>query len=113
MNAEAINSVIDNLAVKLAVPAAELMGAIPSFGVEDFTYFVLGGVLCILSAILFIVYAVARDNENLHFFSGLTASLCLFFGFLAVMLNLGSIVLWLYDPRAWSLRYLLHLFNRR
>lgn len=51
MNAEAINSVIDNLATRLSVPAEKLLETVPAFGVYQVAYFI-AGILLILAGIV-------------------------------------------------------------
>lgn len=114
MNPEAINSVIDNLASKLAVPVAKLMGVLPRIGYKTVAPLVILAVVFWLGICLMIlgVYLMARFNDDewmdIMFFLGL--------GIIIVCLILSSMffpdyILWRHDPEAWALDYMFKMLK--
>jgi len=113
MNPEAINSVIDNLASKLAVPAGKLMEVLPRLGYKTFTP-------CVMLAIGFCM-GICLVVVGVYLVSGFeNDSWCGFviwgFGIMIICLILSVLFLpdylfWRHDPEAWALDYMLNMLR--
>lgn len=111
MNAEVINTVIDSLALRLAVPAQELLAVIPSFVIIDMAALSVGIVCFVIALVLALCTAkiLMSGGDPFPQLMG-----CLGTGLIALPLigvSLGSVVLWLHSPKAWAIRYILQVLK--
>lgn len=135
MNAEAVNSIIDNLAAKLSVPAEKIMEAIPSFGIMELVSVLCGIVLCAIGLYCWCSASAWKKRENVlrQMLLGYTdrytlgrinddvpenyrmlyiiGIILLTVGGIIILAFIESLVLWLYSPQAWSVHYLIKLFK--
>ena len=113
MSPEVINSVIDNLAIKLAVPAAKLMEVLPRIGYKTVAPIVILAVAFGLGICLMVlgIYLMARFNDdywaNIMFFGLGIIIVCLI---LSPMFFPGY-MLWRHDPEAWALDYMFKMLK--
>lgn len=119
MDAATIDSVVANLAAKLSVPVTAIMGTIQTFGIIDLLILLLSiaGIVLGLNIIMFALMAITSNNNNNYvlvssvvtLIAGITITIFSVFG---VINNLGSVVLWIYNPKAWATKYLFTLLSR-
>ena len=115
-----INSVIDHLADKLAVPAGKLMEIVPQMGVKDLASAVVAAV-CIVASLLAMWLGVrliikgCEDNGDLNFcvgtMSALGGAIAAVISAVAFFANVGDAILWLYSPQAWAVKYIIDLLH--
>ena len=115
MTGTEMNSVIDHLSAKLAIPAQELMKRLPTIGYKDFAVFVISGMAFLISLIVCITGIALSDREGKcgnaacvmallgGAFTALTGAI--------VLINLPSALLWIHSPDAWALSYLLKMLK--
>ena len=112
MNPEAINSVIDNLASKLAVPAAKLMEVLPNLGFKtavEFSLLVafLGfGLFLIISGI----FATRYVSEDYMCFV-VVGGIIVLVSFMIAPAVLPNFLLWRNYPEAWALDYMFKMLK--
>ena len=116
MNPEAINSVIDNLASKLAVPAAKLMEVLPNLGFKTAVKFgllvaFLGfGLFLIISGILATRY-LSEDYMCLVVGFVAVGVIIIFVSFTIAPAVLPDFLLWRNYPEAWALDYMFKMLK--
>ena len=112
MNPEAINSVIDNLARKLAVPAAKLMEVLPNLGFRTAVEF--GLLVAFLGFGLFLIilgiWATKYLKEDYMCFV-IVGGIIVFFSFMVALAVLPDFLLWRNYPEAWALDYVLKMLK--
>lgn len=121
MSGVEVNSVIDKLADKLAVPVGELMKLMPALGVKAFASLITSIVVLIIcvSVGVFAIPSIHRawyegDNPLVAvggvFFVGMLVvfSICALMG---IVSDASSVTLWLYNPQAWALDYVLQMIR--
>ena len=108
MNPEAINSVIDNLASKLAVPAAKLMEVLPNLGFKTAVEFGLLLAFCVFGLFLIIVgiWATKYYTEDCMCFV-VMGGIIVLVSFMIAPAVLPDFLLWRNYPEAWALDYVL------
>ena len=113
MSPEAINSVIDNLASKLAIPVGKLMEVLPRIGYKTVAPLVILSVAFGLGICLMVlgIYLMARFNDdywaNIMFLGLGIIIVCLI---LSPMFFPGY-MLWRHDPEAWALDYMFKMLK--
>ena len=112
MNPEAINSVIDNLAIKLAVPAAKLMEVLPNLGFRTAVEF--GLLVAFLGFGLFLIIlgilATKYSKEDYMYFV-IMGGIIVFFSSIIAPVVLPDFLLWRNYPEAWALDYVLKMLK--
>ena len=112
MNPEAINSVIDNLATKLAVPAAKLMAVLPNLGFRTAVEF--GLLVAFLGFGLFLIIlgilATRYFKEDFMCFVGMGGIIVLV-SFMIAPTVLPDFLLWRNYPDAWALDYVFKMLK--
>lgn len=124
MDAEGINSIIDNIALKLKVPAEKLIETIPSFAIMNIAMLCLGIFLLFLAVVMIpVAIKIAKREEEYRRNTHWTNTLYLSDGIgwaiapiaavslILIGMNLGSVVLWLYNPQAWAVKYILDIIK--
>ena len=116
-----VNAVIDKLADKLAVPAGKLMELLPALGAKTFGTLVMYVVVMAVSifVVILVLPRTARawadcDNELYAIGGGVVTILFLLSLVIALVGALDclpSCILWLYNPQAWALDYILHMIR--
>ena len=112
MNPEAINSVIDNLASKLAVPAAKLMEVLPNLGFKTAVEFGLL-VACLgfgLFLIILGIWAIKYVKEDYLCFV-VMGGIMVFISFMIAPAVLPNFLLWRNYPEAWALDYMFKMLK--
>ena len=113
MNPEAVNSVIDNLASKLAIPVGKLMEVLPRVGYKTVAPFAILAVAFGLGICLMVlgVYLMARFNDDewasIVFFGSGIIIVCLILSTMFI----PDYMLWRHDPEAWALDYVLKMLK--
>ena len=110
MNTEGVNLIINNLANKLAVPTEQLLEALSYAGIKSAIY---TGVLLLAFLFMstFACYAYWKDAQprpNGEWFP--TKIICSVFAFtfgIGLVFWGADLVLWLSNPKAWAISYLL------
>jgi len=112
MNPEAINSVIDNLASKLAVPAAKLMEVLPNLGFKTAVEF--GLLVAFLGFGLFLIilgiWATKYFKEDYMRFV-VMGGIIIFVSFMIAPTVLPDFLLWRNYPEAWALDYMFKMLK--
>ena len=112
MNPEAINSVIDNLAIKLAVPAAKLMEVLPNLGFKTAVEF--GLLVAFLGFGLFLIilgiWATKYLSEDYMCFV-VVGGITMFASFMIALAVLPDFLLWRNYPEAWALDYMFKMLK--
>ena len=112
MNPEAINSVIDNLASKLAVPAAKLMEVLPNLGFKTAVEF--GLLVALLGFGLFLIIlgilATRYLSEDYMCFV-VVGGIIMFASFMIALAVLPEFLLWRNYPEAWALDYMFKMLK--
>ena len=112
MNPEAINSVIDNLASKLAVPAAKLMEVLPNLGFKTAVEF--GLLLAFLGFGLFLIIlgilATKYFKEDFMCFV-VMGGIIVLVSFMIAPTVLPDFLLWRNYPDAWALDYVFKMLK--
>ena len=112
MNPEAINSVIDNLASKLAVPAAKLMEVLPNLGFKTAVEF--GLLVAFLGFGLFLIIlgilATRYLSEDYMCFV-VVGGIIIFVSFMIALAVLPDFLLWRNYPEAWALDYVFKMLK--
>ena len=112
MNPEAINSVIDNLASKLAVPAAKLMEVLPNLGFKTAVEF--GLLVAFLGFGLFLIIlgilATRYLSEDYMCFV-VVGGIIIFVSFMIASAVLPDFLLWRNYPEAWALDYVFKMLK--
>ena len=112
MNPEAINSVIDNLASKLAVPAAKLMEVLPNLGFRTEVEF--GLLVAFLGFGLFLIilgiWATKYFKEDYMWFA-VMGGIIIFVSFMIAPAVLPDFLLWRNYPDAWALDYVFKMLK--
>jgi hypothetical protein len=119
MNPEAINSVIDNLASKLAVPAAKLMEVLPNLGFKTAVEFGLlvaffgFGLFLIILGILATRYLPEYSEDCLCFVVGfvVVGGIIILVSFMIAAAVLPDFLLWRNYPDAWALDYVFKMLR--
>ena len=116
MNPEAINSVIDNLASKLAVPAAKLMEVLPNLGFKTAVEFgllvaFLGFGLFLIILGIFAIRYVSEDYMLVAVGFVAVGGIIIFVGFTCVAVVLPNFLLWRNYPEAWALDYMFKMLK--
>ena len=107
-----VNAVIDHIADKLAVPSAKLMELLPALGVRDV---IIGGgllfcwIVLVIALVLCVRAALRKHDSDALFIASLFLGGPALVSLPLVIFNLSDLVLWLYNPEAWAVRY---VFNR-
>ena len=113
MNPEAINSVIDNLASKLAVPAAKLMEVLPNLGFKTAVEF--GLLVAFLGFGLFLIIlgilATRYLSEDYMCFVVVGGIIIIFVSFMIALAVLPDFLLWRNYPEAWALDYVFKMLK--
>ena len=113
MNPEAINSVIDNLASKLAVPAAKLMEVLPNLGFKTAVEF--GLLVAFLGFGLFLIIlgilATRYLSEDYMCFVVVGGIIIIFVSFMIALAVLPDFLLWRNYPEAWALDYVFKILK--
>ena len=117
MSGVEVNAVIDKLADKLAVPAGKLMELLPAIGIKSVVVCVVA-TICLLISVPISFYAIRRVDWNGRVGGDLPYFLTVMF---ATVVSLSSAtvlikafsgaILWLYNPQAWALDYILHMIR--
>ena len=112
MNPEAINSVIDNLASKLAVPVAKLMEVLPNLGFRTAVEF--GLLVAFLGFGLFLIIlgilATKYFKEDYMYFV-VIGGIIVFFSSMIAPAVLPDFLLWRNYPEAWALDYMFKMLK--
>ena len=112
MNPEAINSVIDNLASKLAVPAAKLMEVLPNLGFKTAVEF--GLLVAFLGFGLFLIilgiWATKYFKEDFMCFV-VMGGIIVLVSFMIAPAVLPDFLLWRNYPEAWALDYMFKMLK--
>ena len=112
MNPEAINSVIDNLASKLAVPAAKLMEVLPNLGFKTAVEF--GLLVAFFGFGLFLIilgiWTTKYLSEDYMCFV-VMGGIMIFVSFMMSPVVLPDFLLWRNYPEAWALDYVLKMLK--
>ena len=112
MNPEAINSVIDNLASKLAVPVAKLMEVLPNLGFRTAVEF--GLLVAFLGFGLFLIIlgilATKYFKEDYMSFV-IVGGMIIFVSFMIAPAVLPDFLLWRNYPEAWALDYMFKMLK--
>ena len=112
MNPEAINSVIDNLASKLAIPAAKLMEVLPNLGFRTAVEF--GLLVAFLGFGLFLIilgiWATKYFKEDSMCFV-VVGGIIIFVSFMIAPAVLPDFLLWRNYPEAWALDYMFKMLK--
>jgi len=112
MNPEAINSVIDNLASKLAVPAAKLMEVLPNLGFKTAVEF--GLLVAFLGFGLFLIilgiWAIRYFKEDSLCFV-IIGGIIIFISFTIAPAVLPDFLLWRNYPEVWALDYMFKMLK--
>jgi hypothetical protein len=112
MNPEAINSVIDNLASKLAVPAAKVMEVLPNLGFRTAVEF--GLLLAFLGFGLFLIilgiWATKYFKEDCMCLV-IVGGIIVFLSFTIAPAVLPDFLLWRNYPEAWALDYIFKMLK--
>jgi len=112
MNPEAINSVIDNLANKLAVPAAKLMEVLPNLGFKTAVEF--GLLVAFLGFGLFLIIlgilATRYFKEDFMCFV-VMGGIIVLVSFMIAPAVLPDFLLWRNYPEAWALDYMFKMLK--
>lgn len=107
MTPEVITATIDALVTKLAIPADRLFEILPRLGVGDMYMTLVFGVLTLLILLIMGVCAwIYADKAFL--FLGIAVA------FIPLMITLSfakDAYLWITDPEAWALDYILSMFQ--
>ena len=112
MNPEAINSVIDNLASKLAVPAAKLMEVLPNLGFKTAVEF--GLLVAFLGFGLFLIILgilVTRYISEDYMCFVVVGGIIIFVSFIIAPAVLPDFLLWRNYPEAWALDYMFKMLK--
>ena len=116
MNPEAINYVIDNLASKLAVPAAKLMEVLPILGFKTavefgllVAFFGFGLFLIILGILATRCLPEVYSEEYLCFV--FVGGIIIFVSFMIAPAVLPDFLLWRNYPEAWALDYVFKMLK--
>ena len=112
MNPEAINSVIDNLATKLAVPAAKLMEVLPNLGFRTAVEF--GLLVAFLGFGLFLIILgilAARYLSEDYMCFVFVGGIIIFVSFTIAPAVLPDFLLWRNYPDAWALDYVFKILK--
>ena len=112
MNPEAINSVIDNLASKLAVPVAKLMEVLPNLGFRTAVEF--GLLVAFLGFGLFLIIlgilATKYFKEDYMYFV-VIGGIIVLVSFMIAPAILPDFLLWRNYPEAWALDYIFKMLK--
>ena len=112
MNPEAINSVIDNLASKLAVPAAKLTEVLPNLGFKTAVEF--GLLVAFLGFGLFLIilgiWTTKYFKEDSMCFV-IIGGIIIFISFTIAPAVLPDFLLWRNYPEAWALDYVFKMLK--
>ena len=114
MDATQINSVIDHLAEKLAIPVGKLMEIIPRLGLKNGYNLLVSLVvmaICIGLLIAFIYYGRESyvDFDEPGILIVISMLLIAIIGFtIYLLVILPDFLFWYSDPEAWSLDYILN-----
>jgi amino acid transporter len=119
MSPEAINSVIDNLAIKLAVPAAKLMEVLPNLGFKTAVEFGLlvaffgFGLFLIILGILAARYLPEVYEDCPCFVVGfvVVGGIIILVSFMIAAAVLPDFLLWRNYPDAWALDYVFKMLR--
>ena len=117
-----VNAVIDKLADKLAVPAGKLMELIPAFGVKLIGGIVVYVLVLVVSALVWcVVFPKTYEAWNgceggvlwavggaFTLIADVSAVVIAIFG---LFCDIPSLMLWLYNPQAWALDYILKMIR--
>lgn len=110
MTGSEVNAVIDHLADKLAIPAGKMMELLPAIGIKSVTMTVAGLIGVVVGGLLSLWGAWVEDE----FFKILliTSGCCMaIICTIVFMVNLTDMVIWLSNPQAWALNYLLGIMT--
>lgn len=114
MNPESINSVIDHLADKLAIPTGQLMAMLPRLGYKSavtviwfFFAMIVSGILTMFFLHIYKKYPDSDTSVMLTVLFAVVTSVCL----LGTILLLPEALFWLHDPQAWALDYVLKMLR--
>ena len=113
MNPEAINSVIDNLASKLAIPAGKLMEILPRVGYKTIAPCVIlaigscFGICLVILGLYLISHTQDDDYCGFVFLGAVIIIVCLILS----PLFIPDYMLWRYDPEAWALDYVIKVLR--
>ena len=112
MNPEAINSVIDNLASKLAVPAAKLMEVLPNLGFKTAVEFGLVVAFLGFGLLLIILGIWATKYFKKDYTCFMSTGVIIIFGsFIIAAAVLPDFLLWRNYPEAWALDYMFKMLK--
>lgn len=108
MNPETINSVIDNLANKLAVPAGKLMEVLPRLGYGKMTIVTTEVIFLCVGLCFFLLGLIKKiDNTSLPKIGVAIIIISLLF----LAFDFANLLFWLHDPEAWALDYMLKMLR--
>ena len=114
MNPESINSVIDHLAEKLAVPTGQLMAMLPRLGYKDLyaliTVIIFFGVSVALCAV-FVNIAIKNCNESIWILPVSITGVVALTALAIFLIEFPNILFWLHDPQAWAFDYVLKMLH--
>lgn len=112
MNPEAINSVIDNLASKLAVPVAKLMEVLPNLGFRTAVEF--GLLVAFLGFGLFLIilgmWTTKYFTDDYMCFV-VMGGIIVLVSFMIAPAVLPDFLLWRNYPEAWALDYIFKMLK--
>jgi hypothetical protein len=118
MSGVEVNAVIDKLADKLAVPAGKLMELLPAIGIKSVVGCVVA-TICLLIFVPIFLYATRRVewNDNgyngdlPYFLTGIFAAVVSLSSAAILIKTFSGVILWLYNPQAWALDYILQMIR--
>ena len=113
MNPETINSVIDNLASKLTVPAGQLMEMLPRLGYKTFVPCAMLAGAAFLGAglVVFGVFLAVRFEDDNWCSLVIWGLGIMFFCLILSVLFVPDYLFWRHDPEAWALDYMLKMLR--
>lgn len=115
MTPEVMNSVIDSLANKLAVPTSRLLEVLPRLGYKELWILIVefsAFCLCVALTVLFIHLSIKFDDvdktlerwANIMFILSIILLIMSFF-------DASGVVFWVHDPEAWALDYVIKILR--